>query len=95
MKLEVLKAGDYKASFLRMGDYTVLFSYGKAIVAIDAYNTKYYRLCEFSDLTTTTSKHLKQFLEMFGFEYNRKEFLESPKNSSSVLLGFQGGLNEI
>lgn len=88
MKLEVLKAGDYKASFLRMGDYTVLFSYGKAIVAIDAYNTKYYRLCEFSDLTTTTSRHLKQFLEMFGFEYNRKEFLESAECDSSVLLGF-------
>lgn len=88
MKLEVLKAGDYKATFLRTKDYTVLFSYGKAIVAIDAYNTKYYRLCEFNDLTATTSRHLKQFLEMFGFKYNRKEFLESAEYDSSVLVGF-------
>lgn len=88
MKLEVLKQGDYKATFLRAKNYTVLFSYGKAIVAIDSYNKKYYRLCEFGDLTNTTSKHLKQFLGLFGFEYNRKEFLESSKCDFPALLEF-------
>ena len=77
MKLQLLKEGDYKATFLRTNDYTVLFSYGTPIAAIDAYNTQYYRLCEPRYLTHTTSKHLKQFLELFDFEYNRKVFLDA------------------
>ena len=77
MKLQVLKEGDYKATFLQMQDYTVLFSYGTPIAAIDTNNTKYYRLCEYRHLTHTTSKHLKQFLDLFGFEYDRKAFLDA------------------
>lgn len=77
MKLQVLKEGDYKATFLKTNDYKVLFSYGTPICAVDVYNTNYYRLCKYSDLTQTTSKHLKQFLDLFGFTYNRQEFMNA------------------
>lgn len=77
MKFEVLKVGDYKATFLRTNDKIILFSFGKPIVAIDTISKEYFRLCSKSDLTNTTAKHLKLFFEMFGFQYNRNNFLDT------------------
>lgn len=87
MKLQLLKEGDYKATIIRTRGYIILFSYCIPIAAIDSYNGGYDRLCDIKDLTHTTSKHLKQFLEMFGLKYDRKAFLETTSYDISVLIG--------
>ena len=43
----------------------------------EIWSFKSIRLCSKSDLTNTTAKHLKLFFEMFGFQYNKNNFLDT------------------